>query len=198
MRKPKPSFGKPKPTGAPRKPAWLAAFSVLFRSSSATCKRRDQLFERALGDYIHERDGDTLFRFGNDTQVSATNFLALTEWHLGELERARQLIDGSTRRATELGHVASVASALFFKTAIESRRGDVPAARVAVELLRALTQEHNLKTYADLGEVYANWARGKQLRSRGGGAWAQAGAGVLSRSRQQERRAVVLRSARRA
>ncbi len=92
-----------------------------------------------------------LFRFGNDTQVSATNFLALTEWHLGEFERARQLIDESTRRANELGHVAAIASALFFRTVIESRRGDVPAARVAVESLRALTDEHSLKTYADLG-----------------------------------------------
>jgi tetratricopeptide (TPR) repeat protein len=41
------------------------------------------VLERALGDYINERDAETLFRFGNDTQVSATNFLALTEWHLG-------------------------------------------------------------------------------------------------------------------
>ena len=83
------------------------------------------VLERALGDYVRERDGETLFRFGNDTQVSATNFLALTEWHLGELERARQLTDWSTRRAAELGHVAAIASALFFKTVIESRRGDV-------------------------------------------------------------------------
>ena len=76
-----------------------------------------KVLERALGDYVHERDRDTLFRFGNDTQVSATNFLALTEWHLGEFERARRLIDELTRRANELGHAASVASALFFKTA---------------------------------------------------------------------------------
>ena len=40
-----------------------------------------------------ERDRETLFRFGNDTQVSATNFLALTEWHLGEFKRARELSD---------------------------------------------------------------------------------------------------------
>src|SRR5262245_53781208 len=78
------------------------------------------VLEQALSDYVPERDGDTLFRFGNDTQVSATNFLALTEWHLGELERARQLTDWSTHRAAELGHVASVASALFFRTIVAS------------------------------------------------------------------------------
>jgi predicted ATPase len=119
------------------------------------------ILERALGDYTYERDRETLFRFGNDTQVSATNFLALTEWHLGEFERARQLIDESTRRASELGHVAAVSSALVFRTVIESRRGDASATRVTVESLLALTQEHNLKTYTDLARVYANWARGK-------------------------------------
>src|SRR5205823_6022309 len=86
------------------------------------------VLERSLGDYVQERDRNTMFRFGNDTQVSATNFLALTEWHLGEVERARQLIDESTRRAAKLGHPPAVGSALFFKTVIESRRGDVPAA----------------------------------------------------------------------
>jgi class 3 adenylate cyclase/tetratricopeptide (TPR) repeat protein len=118
--------------------------------------------ERALGDYLHERDRETLFRFGNDTQVSATNFLALTEWHLGELERARQLSEESNRRAAELGHAASIASALFFKTVLESRRGDVAATRLTVEALLALTEDLNLKTYTDLGRVYANWIRGKQ------------------------------------
>jgi class 3 adenylate cyclase/tetratricopeptide (TPR) repeat protein len=118
--------------------------------------------KRTLSDYVHERDRETLFRFGNDTRVSATNFLALTEWHLGELERARQLSEESNRRASELGHAASIASALFFKTVLESRRGDITATRLTVEALLALTEELNLKTYTDLGQVYANWVRGKE------------------------------------
>ncbi|HZZ26023.1 MAG TPA: hypothetical protein VFE60_27270, partial [Roseiarcus sp.] len=126
------------------------------------------VLERALRDYVGERDRETLFRFGNDTQVSATNFLALTEWHLGEFERARQLINESTRRANELGHAASIASALFFKTVIESRRDDAPAMRVTLESLLALTEEHNLKTYTDLGRVYANWAHGKECDPEAG------------------------------
>jgi class 3 adenylate cyclase/predicted ATPase len=119
------------------------------------------VLERALADYVSERDQETLFRFGNDTRVSATNFLALTEWHLGEFDRARRLVEESTRRANELGHPAAVSSALFFRTAIESRRDDARATRVAVESLLQLTEEHNLKTYTDLGRMYSNWARGK-------------------------------------
>jgi class 3 adenylate cyclase/predicted ATPase len=120
------------------------------------------VLDRALGDYIRERDRETLSRFGNDTQVSATNFLALTEWHLGELELARQLTDRSTRLATELGHVAAIASALYFTTVLESRRGDIAAARLSAASLLALTEEHNMKTYVDIGRVYANWALGRQ------------------------------------
>jgi class 3 adenylate cyclase/tetratricopeptide (TPR) repeat protein len=126
------------------------------------------VLERALGDYIHERDGETLFRFGNDTQVSATNFLALTQWHLGELECARELTDRSTRLAAELGHVAAIASALYFTTVLESRRGNAPATRFGAESLLALTEAHNMKTYADVGQVYANWARGRQLDPEAG------------------------------
>jgi class 3 adenylate cyclase/tetratricopeptide (TPR) repeat protein len=126
------------------------------------------VLERALGDYDPERDDETMHRFGNDTQVSATNFLALNAWHLGELERARRLIDGSTRRAAELGHVPAVASALYFKTVIECRRGDVQATRLGAESLLALTEEHNMKTYADLGEIYASWARGRQFDPKAG------------------------------
>src|SRR5262249_54423937 len=131
------------------------------------------VLERALSDYIPERDGGTLIDFGNDTQVSATNFLALTEWHLGELEHARQLTDWSTRRAGELGHAASLASALFFKTVIASRRGDVPATRLGAETLLALTEEHGMRTYVDVGQVYAHWARGRQIDPEAGalGLW---------------------------
>ena len=151
--------------------------------------------ERTLGGYVRERDRETLFRFGNDTQVSATNFLALTEWHLGKLERARQLSEESNRRAAELGHAASIASALFFKTVLESRRGDITATRFTVEALLALTEELNLKTYTDLGRVYSNWVRGKEGDPDAAAVGLKEGAGVLSCSRQQERRAFVLRAA---
>jgi predicted ATPase len=90
------------------------------------------------------------------------NFLALTAWHLGELEQARRLSEESNRRAIALGHAASLASALFFKTVLESRRGDIAATQLTVEALLALTEELNLKTYTDLGRVYASWVRGKQ------------------------------------
>ena len=43
----------------------------------------------------------------------------------------------------------------FCKTVLESRRGDITATQRTVEALLALTEELNLKTYTDLGQVYA-------------------------------------------
>jgi class 3 adenylate cyclase/tetratricopeptide (TPR) repeat protein/energy-coupling factor transporter ATP-binding protein EcfA2 len=148
--------GRPTEAGVARRV--LGFVSLLLGDLQAARK----VLKRALRDYVGERDREALFRFGNDTQVSASNFLSLTEWHLGDFERARQLSDEANRRAVELGHAASIASTLFFKTALESRRGDIPATRAVLGSLVAVTEEYDLKTYADLGRVYANWVRGKQ------------------------------------
>jgi hypothetical protein len=56
------------------------------------------MLERALNDYNPERDAEARFRFGRDTGVSAAANLALAAWHVGEVERARQLIQQSVRR----------------------------------------------------------------------------------------------------
>jgi predicted ATPase len=132
---------------------------VLLQMGDAAAARAD--LERALGEFDRERDRETLYLFGNDTEVSATNFLALTQWHLGESDAARRLIERSTVRAAQLGHAAAIASALFFRTVIESRRGDIEATRLAANSLITFTADHNLKTYADLGPIYANWACGR-------------------------------------
>jgi hypothetical protein len=102
------------------------------------------------------------FGLATTLKVSATNFLALKEWHLGELRRARELSDESIRVATELNHAASIASALFFKTVLESRRGDVIATGAAVNALLAVTEEHNLKTYTGPPPDVRDLGSGKQ------------------------------------
>jgi hypothetical protein len=62
------------------------------------------LVEQALADFVPERDGEARFQFGLDSQVGAAALLALVEWHLGEVTRARQLSEQAIRRADELGH----------------------------------------------------------------------------------------------
>ena len=88
-------------------------------------KSARSVLERALADYIPERDEETQFRFGRGTEVGAASYLAVAEWHMGEVERARQLIDRALRRADKLGSGAAAALALFWKVALEGHRQDV-------------------------------------------------------------------------
>jgi hypothetical protein len=103
-----------------------------------------------------------------DAEVGAAAFLSLTEWHLGEVEHARQLIDRATCSANEMGHVLTVANARVFKTILESRRNDAAATLNAAETVLALAEERGIKTFADLGQVYANWARGRLFDPKAG------------------------------
>ena len=126
-------------------------------------KAARSVLERALADYLPERDGKTQFLFGRDTEVAAAAYLALAEWHLGEVERARHLIDRATRRADELGQVATIANALFWKTYLECRRDDVTATRLAADALLVVTKEYGIEAYAHAGQIFANWAHGRLL-----------------------------------
>jgi predicted ATPase len=127
--------------------------------------------ERALRDSASQGDGEAQFLFDWDTdgEASAAAYLALAEWHLGEVQRARLLIQRATHRAEKLGHVATIANVLFFKTLLENRRNDASATRLAADALLALTEEHGIKTFAEIGQVYANWAHGR-LADRAAGA----------------------------
>ena len=132
---------------------------VLFCQGELIAAR--SIFKRALDDYDAERDGEARFRFGRDTEVIVTANLALTEWHLGEVERARHLIDQAIRRADDLGHVPTTVQARFWNATLESRRSDASATRLAAEALLELTEEYGIKTFAILGQFYAKWARGR-------------------------------------
>jgi predicted ATPase len=124
-------------------------------------KAARSVLERAIAEYVSERDGKTQVLFGRDTEVSATSYLALAEWHLGEVERARRLSDQAIRRAEEMNQGAAITNALFWRTILETRRDDVAATRLAVAALLASTKEYGIKTYADMGQIYASWARGR-------------------------------------
>ena len=116
---------------------------------------------RALADYVPERDDANQFVFGRNTEVSTAAFLSITEWHLGEVQRARQLIDQAIRDARKLDQVGPLANALLFKTSLECRRDDVSATRHAAGALLELANRHGIKTWSVVAQMFANWARGR-------------------------------------
>ena len=87
--------------------------------------------------------------------------LAVTMWQLGEADRARELIEQSIRRGSELGHGPSMAHPLWWKSRLEILRGDAAAALSAAKALQGFGQEHGLPFYRTVAELSGGWARGR-------------------------------------
>jgi tetratricopeptide (TPR) repeat protein len=115
--------------------------------------------ERAIVACEPERDREARERFSEDTGCIAMSILATTSWQLGEVERARELIDMANRRAAELGHAPSMAHPLQSKFSLELLRGDPAAALAAAEALAALGRDHGMPHWLADAELYAVWAR---------------------------------------
>ena len=83
---------------------------VARRGLGVTCLYQGDLAEartilqRTLADYAPDRDAQTRLRFGLDMGVVTTAHLALAMWHLGDVERARQLAAEAVHIAAELDH----------------------------------------------------------------------------------------------
>ena len=100
-------------------------------------------------------------KLGDYTALTRSSFLAATMWQLGEVERARELIDTSTRRASELGHTGAIAIALFWKSYLEIWRGDPVATLSAAEALEFVAREYGMMQFLNEAELHSGWARGR-------------------------------------
>jgi len=117
--------------------------------------------ERALDSCYPHHEDEARERYGEYTGTNATAILAATNWQLGEVERARELIDIANRRAAERGHPPSMAIPLIIKCQLEILRGDAAAALSAAEALEVLSQEHGMMLFLVYAELFAAWARGR-------------------------------------
>ena len=115
--------------------------------------------ERALAASDPERNREARERFSEDTALTAMSWLGLTMWQLGEVDRARELIETANRRAAELGHIPSMAHPLQAKFFVELLRGDAAAALAAAEALAALGRDHGMAHWRADADLYAVWAR---------------------------------------
>jgi hypothetical protein len=91
----------------------------------------------------------------------ATSFLALTFWQLGEIERGRELIDGSAERTAKGGRVPEILEALFYKSYFELWRDDPMATLSAAEALAAVARAHGVSQYLHEAEMHLGWAQGR-------------------------------------
>jgi class 3 adenylate cyclase/predicted ATPase len=134
--------------------ALMSYFAGNFTKAQTHC-------ERALAACSPENDLEARERSGEDTGTVALCCLALTSWQLGEVARARELIDKANQRAAEIGHVPSLANPLQFKSLLEILRGDASATLTASNALKALSEEHGMALQRNWAEATASWAYGR-------------------------------------
>src|SRR5271166_3848795 len=124
--------------------------------------------ERALAACNSDRDREARERFSEDTGLTAMSWLGVTMWQLGEVERARELIEAVNRRAADLGHAPSMAHPLQAKFFLEFLRGDAAAALAAADALEVLGREHKMPHWRATAKVFVGWARGRLYRPAAG------------------------------
>jgi predicted ATPase len=115
--------------------------------------------ERALEICDPECERQTQERFNDATGPIVMSVLAVTMWQLGEIVRARELIERANRRGSELGHAPSMANPLLWKSRLEIQRGDAAAALSAAEALDAFGAELGTPFWRTDAQLTASWAR---------------------------------------
>jgi class 3 adenylate cyclase len=137
------------------------------RSVGLTCLFQGELalarfhLERALADHVPGRDIEARRLFGTDTGVTASAFLSLLTWVMGEGDHARRLIDQAIREGNETEHAATIATNHLFLSRLEVSRDDPAAALSAAEALLRFAKTHDMALYAIYGEIFSSWARGR-------------------------------------
>ena len=125
--------------------------------------------EHTLRIYDPERDREAKFRFGPDPKLAAIPNLGVSAWCLGDVRRARELMDEARSGEVESAHAPTLALTYHLQALLEILRDDAEAARRAAETLVALCREHGLASYLIWAALPLAWARAK-LGDRGAGA----------------------------
>jgi len=115
--------------------------------------------EQALAGYDPERDRSLAFQFGQDVVVSAMINLAHVLWPLGELERARRLVEEALTLAMRSGHVPTMAYGQYYKCLFEAVARNAARALPHANALVDLSREHGLPFFLTSGTFYYGWTR---------------------------------------
>jgi adenylate cyclase len=117
--------------------------------------------EEALKIYDPQWDVDDKFRLSLEPGFAAMAYLAVAQWIVGEVERARDRIDESVTRSTESAHVPTIANSYNVLLWYETFRGDASAVLNAANIAVEHSQGHALGFYLPMARVHLGWARAR-------------------------------------
>ncbi|MBV9288182.1 MAG: AAA family ATPase, partial [Hyphomicrobiales bacterium] len=117
-------------------------------------------YERALHAHDPNPDPRIWERLGDYKSIGSSYFASVL-WQLGDLERAREMVDWGTRRAGEVGNISAIGHALFAKSYLEIWRGDPLATLSTAQALKRVAQEHGMIQFLNEADLHSGWARGR-------------------------------------
>jgi predicted ATPase len=106
-------------------------------------------------------DRDTKFRTNHDTAATATMYLALASWILGDADRARKLAGEATAHALDCNHIPTATTTVFFKTLFEAVGDRAETTRTDAKALIQLAREHATPTFLAFALIFHGWARAR-------------------------------------
>jgi class 3 adenylate cyclase/predicted ATPase len=115
----------------------------------------------AIATYDREWDNDPRFRLVQNIRISATVHLALVSWQLGEVDRARELVEAATKGAVESGHAQTLVNTYAFKLRFEGFRGDAATILRDAEALVEIAEKNEMSLYIFNSKVSRGWARAR-------------------------------------
>jgi predicted ATPase len=118
--------------------------------------------EQAVAIFDPERDRDLAFRFGQDVGVSATVYLAIALWPLGQVDRAREIADATATRIAKLSHLATSTYGLMHCAMFEIIGRKVDRAAPLARALSSVAHEHRIALWVAFGAFLEAWV---ELRS---------------------------------
>jgi predicted ATPase len=119
--------------------------------------------EQALTIYDRDRDRELVFKFGLDYGISATAFLALVLWALGEVDDARRISEEAVLQAPQTEHVQTLFFVRQVTAYLEIIRGDSGRATPHLQACFDLALEHGMQLpllAATYGLAWARWRAG--------------------------------------
>jgi predicted ATPase len=119
------------------------------------------LLEEALKIYDPDWDREAKLGFGSDVGTLASAYLANASWLLGDVARARELIQQAIAHAIQTEHVAIRVFIYTRQALLEAVRGDAEAMLPVAETVIELSQDYGLALYLAWGKAYRGWARAR-------------------------------------
>jgi predicted ATPase len=138
---------------------------VAYRVIGTTCwsggdfAKGRQYLEKAVGSLAPESGSALALRFGQDPNVSALVSLGLVLFGLGEIDRARALVEQAMGRAVRSGHMPTLAYGHFYACVLETLSADPARAAPHANASVALGRTHGMPVWVAASSFFSGWTR---------------------------------------